>query len=126
MNKTHSSININKTGITGKSKLASLFQYDDDDDLFDEKEDEDIYKETSLIKNDDKKSLILKNSEIDDTNEYLDNSYIFEENIKDIDIKEKFGLKIRKDINLNKKKVDNLYDKYIIHKLKIQEFNKNH
>ena len=126
LNKTHSSININKTGITGKSKLASLFQYDDDDDLFDEKEDEDIYKETSLIKNDDKKSLILKNSEIDDTNEYLDNSYIFEENIKDIDIKEKFGLKIRKDINLNKKKVDNLYDKYIIHKLKIQEFNKNH
>ena len=68
----------------------------------------------------------MKNSEIDDTNEYLDNSYIFEENIKDIDIKEKFGLKIRKDINLNKKKVDNLYDKYIIHKLKIQEFNKNH
>ena len=103
MNKTHSSININKTGITGKSKLASLFQYDDDDDLFDEKEDEDIYKETSLIKNDDKKSLILKNSEIDDTNEYLDNSYIFEKNLKDIDKKERLWIKLRKDINLNKK-----------------------
>ena len=124
-NKTHSSINIRKTGITGKSKLASLFQYDDDD-LFDEKDDEDIYKESSLIKQDDKKYFILKNSEIYGTNEYLDNSYIFENNLKDIDKKEKFGLKIRKDINLNKKKVENLYDKYIIHKLKIQEFNKNH
>ena len=125
LNKTHSSINIRKTGITGKSKLASLFQYDDDD-LFDEKDDEDIYKESSLINKDDKKSLVLKNSDIEGTNEYLDNSYIFEKNLKDTETKEKFGLKIRKDINLHKKKVENLYDKYIIHKLKIQEFNKNH
>ena len=68
----------------------------------------------------------MKNSDIEGTNEYLDNSYIFEKNLKDTESKEKFGLKIRKDINLHNKKVENLYDKYIIHKLKIQEFNKNH
>ena len=68
----------------------------------------------------------MRNTQFDDTNEYLDNSYIFEKNLKERGVQEKFGLKIKKDINLVKKKVDNLYDKYIIHKLKIQEFNKKH
>ena len=124
LNKTHSTINLRRSVVTGKSRLITLLQ--NEDDLFDEKDDDDFYKESTVIKKDDKKSFLMRNTQFTDTNEYLDNSYIFEKNLKERGVQEKFGLKIKKDINLVKKKVDNLYDKYIIHKLKIQEFNKKH
>jgi hypothetical protein len=64
--------------------------------------------------------------EFDLSNSFLDNSYIFEKDSLDQEQNKKFGLQIKKEIKLNKKKEKSLYDKYLLNKLRMDKyFSKN-
>ena len=110
-------------------------------DISKEEDDEESESETSLM---DKKRINLlfvpktqnkrgsgieiKNGDIefDLSNSFLDNSYIFEKDSLDQEQNKKFGLQIKKEIQLNKKKEKSLYDKYLLNKLRMDKyFSKN-
>ena len=127
---------MNSLSVQPKS-FFNINEKNKEKDISKDEEDEESESETSLM---DKKRINLlfvpktqnksgsgieiQNGDIefDLSNSFLDNSYIFEKDSLNQEQNKKFGLQIKKEIQLHKKKEKSLYDKYLLNKLRMDKY----